>query len=282
MFGSKYGYALLSGFAGASLLSFFSLFQKSMLGIPLSAAPSAFVVPLIYGGLSGLIIGHQFFRIRKSKDELEVIMDLSLDWEYLQNEAGDIIYSSPSCMTLSGYEPEEFMKNPELLDSIVHPEDSSLWSEHREYALSERCACASGASIATGTPGFTDDPGSTGASDSTNTLEFRIICKNGTVKWIHHYCRIAEAEDNSLLIRVSNRDITARMKIQADLKVLKGFIPICSCCKKIRDDKGFWNQLESFIRDNSEAEFTHGICPDCSERILQDNCFAIKPENEYP
>lgn len=52
------------------------------------------------------------------------------------------------------------------------------------------------------------------------------------------------------------------------IKVLSGLLPICSSCKKIRDDKGYWNQIESYIRDHSEANFTHGICPECMEQLL--------------
>ena len=51
------------------------------------------------------------------------------------------------------------------------------------------------------------------------------------------------------------------------VKLLSGFLPICASCKKIRDDKGYWNQIEAYIRDHSEAEFSHGICPDCAEKI---------------
>ena len=46
---------------------------------------------------------------------------------------------------------------------------------------------------------------------------------------------------------------------------LSGMLPICSACKKIRDDKGYWNQIELYISEHSEAEFTHGMCPDCTE-----------------
>jgi hypothetical protein len=44
-------------------------------------------------------------------------------------------------------------------------------------------------------------------------------------------------------------------------------LPICASCKKIRDDKGYWKQIESYIRDHSEAEFSHGICPECAEKF---------------
>ena len=53
----------------------------------------------------------------------------------------------------------------------------------------------------------------------------------------------------------------------SDVKILSGFLPICSCCKNIRDDKGYWNQIESYIRNHSEAEFTHGICPKCIKEL---------------
>jgi PAS domain S-box-containing protein len=56
----------------------------------------------------------------------------------------------------------------------------------------------------------------------------------------------------------------------AKVKQLSGFLPICASCKKIRDDKGYWNQIESYIRDHSEAEFSHGICPDCMKKLYPD------------
>ncbi len=51
------------------------------------------------------------------------------------------------------------------------------------------------------------------------------------------------------------------------IKTLSGFLPICASCKKIRDDKGYWNQIESYIKEHSEAEFSHSICPDCTEKL---------------
>jgi len=52
-----------------------------------------------------------------------------------------------------------------------------------------------------------------------------------------------------------------------NIKSLKGLIPICASCKNVRDDKGFWTQVELYIRDRSEAEFSHGICPTCAEKL---------------
>jgi len=56
----------------------------------------------------------------------------------------------------------------------------------------------------------------------------------------------------------------------AKVKTLKGMLPICSVCKKIRDDKGYWNQIEAYIRAHSGAEFSHGICPDCAKKLYGD------------
>jgi Na+/melibiose symporter-like transporter len=70
--------------------------------------------------------------------------------------------------------------------------------------------------------------------------------------------------------RVQNQKDVLIMELQEALgkiKTLKGMLPICASCKKIRDDRGYWNQIESYIRAHSEAEFTHGICPDCMKQL---------------
>jgi PAS domain S-box-containing protein len=64
-----------------------------------------------------------------------------------------------------------------------------------------------------------------------------------------------------------NRLIQELQEALARVKVLRGMLPICSSCKKIRDDKGCWNQIEVYIRDRSEAEFSHGICPECMKKL---------------
>jgi CheY-like chemotaxis protein len=56
----------------------------------------------------------------------------------------------------------------------------------------------------------------------------------------------------------------------AEVKTLSGLLPICASCKKIRDDKGYWNQIEVYIRDHSQAEFSHGLCPDCAKKLYDE------------
>ena len=56
----------------------------------------------------------------------------------------------------------------------------------------------------------------------------------------------------------------------ANVKQLKGLLPICASCKRIRDDRGYWNQIEEYIRKHTEAEFTHGLCPECARKLYPD------------
>jgi hypothetical protein len=69
----------------------------------------------------------------------------------------------------------------------------------------------------------------------------------------------AEAEQQRLI-----EELTEAL---AKVKTLSGLLPICSSCKKIRDDKGYWNRLETYIQEHSAATLTHGICPDCAQRL---------------
>lgn len=62
--------------------------------------------------------------------------------------------------------------------------------------------------------------------------------------------------------------VLEREKALEDVKILRGFFPICASCKNIRDDKGYWNQIETYIRDHSEADFSHGLCPVCAKKLF--------------
>ena len=79
------------------------------------------------------------------------------------------------------------------------------------------------------------------------------------VQFVFNQKTRAEAEKENLI-----NELQASI---AEINILQGLIPICAHCKKIRDDKGFWQQLEKYIQDRSEAEFSHGICPDCTEEL---------------
>jgi PAS domain S-box-containing protein len=114
---------------------------------------------------------------------------------------------------------------------------------------------------------------------------WEIIRKDGTKRFHDSSVSlIRNAKGEGIGFRGISRDITERKQAEEErekmigdlkealsqVKTLSGFIPICASCKKIRDDKGYWNQIESYIRDHSEAEFSHGICPDCMKKLYPD------------
>ena len=75
------------------------------------------------------------------------------------------------------------------------------------------------------------------------------------------------------VLKVENILLHERNELQkalSEIRTLSGLLPICASCKKIRDDKGYWNQLELYIRDHSEAEFSHSICPSCADKLYGD------------
>jgi PAS domain S-box-containing protein len=123
-------------------------------------------------------------------------------------------------------------------------------------------------------------------------IEAELTCKDGSTVWTEIESNfIYNSKDQPTGILGITRNITERkefekernraeikrnqliLKLQqalAEVKTLSGLVPICSYCKKIRDDKGYWNQIESYIRDRSDAEFSHGICPECAKKLYPD------------
>jgi ligand-binding sensor domain-containing protein len=74
-------------------------------------------------------------------------------------------------------------------------------------------------------------------------------------------------------LKARERDLNQRVEEAiGKIKVLSGLLPICASCKKVRDDKGYWNQIEVYIRERSEADFSHGICPDCAKKLFPGFC----------
>jgi ligand-binding sensor domain-containing protein len=76
-------------------------------------------------------------------------------------------------------------------------------------------------------------------------------------------------------LRVRARELDQRVQEAiGELKVLSGLLPICAWCKKIRDDRGYWSKIEAYLSARTEAQFTHGICPECTEKMLAEESFG--------
>lgn len=113
------------------------------------------------------------------------------------------------------------------------------------------------------------------------TCEIPMRRKDGSPIWCHLVGQAVEGEGQENYSIWLLEDVTGRrqrdlererliVELQealAKVKLLSGFIPICASCKMIRNDQGYWQQIEAYIRDHSEAEFSHGICPGCAKKL---------------
>ncbi len=136
-------------------------------------------------GCLGLVV----FSISRQKQEKKLVesewkfrtvSESTNDWEYWLSESGEIVYISPACKTITGYSPDEFADNPELLMDVIHPEDRDMYKEHVQDFQDEH----------------------------HEDIEFRIISKNGQIKWLSHTCAPLYMQDRFLGRRINNRDIT--------------------------------------------------------------------------
>jgi hypothetical protein len=83
-----------------------------------------------------------------------------------------------------------------------------------------------------------------------------------------------------LRLKARERELKRRVdEALVKVKVLSGLLPICASCKKVRDDKGYWNQIEVYIRERSEADFSHGICPECAKQLFPGVCDHVEAES---
>ena len=121
-------------------------------------------------------------------------------------------------------------------------------------------------------------------------IEFYIVCKDGSRRCIQsrwsakresgvitgYYIIITDVTEHKRFGEEREQLVRELQAALAQVKTLSGFLPICSNCKKIRDDRGYWNQLEQYIQEHSEAEFSHSICPECAKKLYPDLYGKIK------
>ncbi len=125
-------------------------------------------------------------------------------------------------------------------------------------------------------------------ADGTGHFEYvenPVLTKGGEERIIAWHNTVLRDESGKIIGSLSSgEDITERKRVEEEkerlikelkeaienVKILRGMLPICSSCKKIRSDKGYWTQIEAYIREHSDVEFTHSICPECIKKLYPD------------
>lgn len=177
--------------------------------------------------------------------------ETSLDLICFLHFSGYFKRLNPAWERTLGFTREELMSRPFI--EFVHPDD-------RERTLAQNAAVRSGGQAL----GF----------------ENRYLCKDGSYRWLHW--NAAPDADGPVIYSMA-RDVTARKEAEeererlvrelkdalAEVKALRGILPICSYCRKIRDDENYWHTVEAYIARHTDTRFSHGICPDCLESEVE-------------
>jgi PAS domain S-box-containing protein len=202
-------------------------------------------------------------RLAAQEAKYRLLAENALDVIWSMDSDGRLTYISPSLLRQRGWTPEEFMS--------LGPEGRALSSDGAAL-VQERMAHAR--QLPPGSQPFEQD-----------LLRVTVKRKDGQEIQVETRWRIVWGEDDSLLgFQGVTRDITERMRLEADrenlirdltqalteVKQLSGMLPICSQCKKVRDDQGYWSQIETYLSQHTEATFTHGVCPECAAAFRQE------------
>ena len=209
-------------------------------------------------------------QFQKDSSLFEFLQLGSLDgiW-YWDLENPEREWMSPRFWTLLGYDPEDKKHLASEWQDIINQDDLKIALDN----FVKHC------------------------EDATHPYDqiVRYRHKDGSTVWVR--CRgIAIRDQTGKPIRMlgAHTDLTKLKRTEEELlrktqeleaanhklrETISGILPICASCKKIRDDEGYWNHIEGFISAHSEAEFSHGICPDCAKRLYPEFWMKINESN---
>jgi PAS domain S-box-containing protein len=208
--------------------------------------------------------------LKESKERYKRLFKSVTDYVYtVKVEDGRPVSTTHgvACLKVTGYTAKEYQSDPTLWYRIIHEADRGLVVEQVKRIL---------------------------AGKPSSTVEHQIIHKDGSIRWISN-TPVPHYDENGRLISYDGiiTDITKRKQIEGEreklilelkdalsnIRTLRGLLPICASCKKIRNDEGYWEQIEIYVRDHSEADFSHGICPECVKKLYPD---FYKKKINYP
>lgn len=197
-----------------------------------------------------------------SEERLKMVLEGSeqgfWDWRI---DTGEVQRNDCWAQMLGYSTIEEFDETTDTWTNLIHPDDrEAAWKSINDH-LEGRT--------------------------TSHKMEYRMLTKDGSYKWIMDHAKIVQRDAVGRPLRMSgtHSDISDRKQMEEErdslikslqealneLKTLKGIIPICSYCHNIRDDKGAWSGIEDYLSKNSDAEFSHGICPKCLVKVRSES-----------
>ncbi|GEM_PF-2868864 len=182
------------------------------------------------------------------------------------NDGGDWVmeYISEGAFDLTGFRSAELqVGGTQVFGELIHPEDQELVAE----------------GVAAGNRG-----------KRRFHFQYRLRRKEGGYVWVWEQGILVQGEDGTEMLEgfICNIDeqkqleqeklsvIADQERVLSELKRLQGIIPVCAHCKKVRTDDGDWQMLEAYIQEHSEAEFSHGICPECMKELYPEYDFDLE------
>lgn len=188
-------------------------------------------------------------RLKESEAQYRTILGTAMDGFLLFEMKGSILEANDAYCAMSGYSRQELLGMPIAeLEAIHSPDEVSA----RILKI-----------VAEGSDRFeTVHRRKDGSLLQTEvSVQFLPGTRASFFAFLRDITERKKAEEER------ERLVNQRREAVAQVKKLRGMLPICSSCKRIRDDKGYWTQIEAYIRDHSDAEFTHSFCPECVRRL---------------
>jgi len=187
---------------------------------------------------------------KESEQAYRHIFSSMVDALVILDTEGHIIDSNPAAASMYGYSNEE-LKEKRATD-LIKQEYWHVLDEFKKESESNRVFKTETIDLRKdGTEIHVDVRGTKIRRDQKDY--FLIILRDVTEIKSH------ELEREKLIVELKEK--------VSQINTLSGLLPICASCKNIRDDRGYWNQIEGYIQDHSEAEFSHSLCPECSEKL---------------
>jgi PAS domain S-box-containing protein len=164
-----------------------------------------------------------------------------------------LVFVNAKLMEILDRSQRELLEEPDPF-SFIHPDDRKMVFENHVARIEGR--------------------------DAPEVYSFRVVPPGGGVLWVESTNVLIEWQGRPATLNFIT-DITERKTLELDrerliaelqdasgqIKMMHGLLPICSSCKKIRDEEGHWVVIEKYVSDRSPAEFSHGICPDCAKKL---------------